>query len=102
MVNLYSYLLLAAIVFAIGLFGVLSRRSLIVILMSLELMAAAVTINLVALARYLTPGALVGQIFAIFVMVVSAAEIGLGLAIALAVYRKVDTTDVDSVDRMRG
>jgi NADH:ubiquinone oxidoreductase subunit K len=102
MVNLYSYLMLAAVLFAIGMYGVLSRRSLIVILMSLELMANAVSINLVAISRYLQPAALTGQVFAIFIMVVSAAEVGLGLAIALAIYRKVETTDVDKADRMRG
>lgn len=100
-VNLYSYLALAAIVFSIGLYGVLSRRSAVVMLMSCELMASAVNINLIALSRYLSPDKLTGQLFAAFVMVVSAAEIGLGLAIVLAIYRKVATVDVDKVTLMR-
>lgn len=100
-VNLYSYLMLSVIVFAIGLFGVLGRRNTIVMLMSLELMATAVNINLVALSRYLTPEQYTGQLFAAFVMVVSAAEVGLGLAIVLAVYRRLHTVDPDKVNLMK-
>lgn len=100
-VSLYQYMALAGIMFAIGLYGVLSRRSAIVMLMSLEFMANAVNVNLVALSRYLTPELMTGQIFAIFVMVVSAAEIGLGLAIVLAAYRRLGTIDVDKITLMR-
>lgn len=99
--NLLPYVLLALTTFAIGLFGALSRRNAIVVMMSLELMANGVNINLVALSRYVTPDLLVGQMFAIFVMVVSAAEVGLGLAIVLSIYRRMRTIDLDSIRMMK-
>ena len=81
------YLILAAVLFAIGIFGVITRRNTIGILMSLELMFNAVNINLVAFNRYTGSDGLTGQIFAIFVLVVAAAEAVVGLAIVLLVYR---------------
>jgi NADH-quinone oxidoreductase subunit K len=81
------YLVLAALLFAIGLFGVITRRNTIGILMSLELMFNAANINLVAFNRFVPSDGLVGQMFAIFVVVVAAAEATVGLAIVLLVYR---------------
>jgi len=81
------YLVLAALLFAIGLFGVITRRNTIGILMSLELMFNAANINLVAFNRYVPGESLVGQMFAVFVVVVAAAEATVGLAIVLLVYR---------------
>ena len=81
------YLILAAVLFAIGIFGVITRRNTIGILMSLELMFNAVNINLVAFNRFTGSDGLTGQIFAIFVLVVAAAEAVVGLAIVLLVYR---------------
>lgn len=81
------YLILAAILFSIGLFGVITRRNTIGILMSLELMFNAANINLVTFNKFIAPETLTGQMFAIFVVVVAAAEATVGLAIVLLVYR---------------
>ena len=101
-VGLEAFLALAAILFSLGLFGALSKKSAVMVLMSLELMANAVNINLVALSRFVTPASMTGQFFAVFVMVVAAAEIGLGLALVLALYRQTRTIEVDAADRLRG
>ncbi len=82
-----QYLTLAAILFSIGLFGVITRRNTIGILMSLELMFNAANINLVTFNKFIAPETLTGQMFAIFVVVVAAAEATVGLAIVLLVYR---------------
>ncbi|MCB2231050.1 NADH-quinone oxidoreductase subunit NuoK [bacterium] len=84
---MHHYLYLAAILFAIGTFGVITRRNVIGILMSLELMFNAVNINLVAFNKFVATEPLAGQLFAIFIVVVAAAEATVGLAIVLLVYR---------------
>lgn len=101
MVPLYWWLIVAAALFCIGLYAVLSRRNAIGVLMGVELMLNAVNLNLVAFWRYITPQALTGQVFAIFVITVAAAEAAVGLAIFIAVYRKRDTIIVDELDIMR-
>ncbi|MGC8660186.1 MAG: NADH-quinone oxidoreductase subunit NuoK, partial [Desulfomonilaceae bacterium] len=83
MVSLEHYLVLSALLFSLGMVGVMFRRNLIVILMSLELMLNAVNLSFVAFSHYL--GSVEGQIFVLFVMVVAAAEVAVGLAIAVAV-----------------
>jgi len=88
------YLIVAAALFCIGLYGVLSRRNAIGILMGIELMLNAVNINLVAFWRY-------GQVFAIFVLTVAAAEAAVGLALIIAIYRSRDTVIVEDVDLMK-
>ena len=93
---------LAAILFAIGLYGAVSKKSAVMVLMSLEIMAVAVNLNMVALSRFTTPEAMTGQFFAIFTMVVSAAEIGLGLALVLAIYRRSRSIELSSMDRLKG
>ena len=93
---------LAAILFAIGLFGALSKRSAIMVMMSLELMVNAVNINLIALSRFVTPEEMTGQFFAMFVMVVAAAEIGLGLALVLALYKRTRTIELTRLDSLKG
>ncbi len=99
MVTLQHYLILSAILFAIGVMGVLFRRNIIVILMSLELMLNAVNLTFIAFSRYL--GSLEGQIFALFVMVVAAAEVAVGLAIAVAIFRLEGTVNVNEIDLMK-
>ena len=84
---MFYYLALAAALFSIGLFGILTRRNLVGILMSLELMFNAVNINLVAFNKFVVSDGLTGQIFALFIIVVAAAEAVVGLAIVLLVYR---------------
>lgn len=95
------YLALAALLFSIGLFGVLTRRNTIGILMSLELMFNAANINFVTFNKFLAPDSLVGQMFAIFVIVVAAAEAVVGLAIVLLLYRNWQGIDTENVRVMK-
>ena len=97
-----AFMALAAVLFCIGLFGALTKKSAVLVLMSLELMTNAVNLNLVAVSRFVTPQSLTGQFAAAFVMVVAAAEIGLGLALVLALYRSRRTVELDHVDRLKG
>ena len=99
--QLTHYLLLAAILFSIGFFGVLTRRNAIALLMSLELMFNAVNINLVAFNHYTQPDQFIGQIFAIFVIVVAAAEATVGLAIVILIYRNWRSIDADRVNLLK-
>ncbi len=101
-VGLPAFLLLAALLFSLGLYGAVSKKSAVMVLMSLELMANAVNINLVAFSRFLTPEKMTGQVFAMFMMVVAAAEIGLGLALVIALYRQTKTIELDRVDELKG
>ena len=103
MIGLTHYLVLSGILFAIGLYGALAKRNAVGILMCLELMLNAVNLALVAFSRYLVPGVvlLTGQVFAIFVMVVAAAEVAIGLAIVLTLYRRRETVDVEKADLMK-
>jgi NADH:ubiquinone oxidoreductase subunit K len=101
-VPLTYYLILGAAVFCIGLYGVLVRRNAVGILMALELMLNAVNINLVAFSRAVTPSLLSGQVFAIFVIVVAAAEAAVGLAIIIALYRSRRSINADEVDLLKG
>ncbi|MDX9859069.1 MAG: NADH-quinone oxidoreductase subunit NuoK [candidate division Zixibacteria bacterium] len=98
---MHHYLYLAAILFAIGLFGVITRRNVIGILMSLELMFNAVNINLVAFNKYMAGEPLAGQLFAIFIVVVAAAEATVGLAIVLLVYRNWRGVETDNFSVMK-
>ncbi len=101
MVTLSHYLVLGALLFGIGMFGVLTRRNAIGILMSIELMLNAVNLNFVAFSRYLPQGTLHGQIFAIFVITVAAAEAAVGLAIVLGLFRNFRTVNVDEINLMK-
>ncbi len=100
--GLEHYLVLSAILFSIGLYGALAKRSAVVILMSIELMLNASNIALVAFSRYITPVLLTGQVFSIFSIVVAAAEVTVGLAIIIAIYRRHETIDVSKIDLMKG
>ena len=101
-IPLEAFLSVAAAMFAIGVYGVLVRRNAILILMSVELMLTAVNINLVAFAAYLTPAQeAFGLIFAIFIITVAAAEVGLALGIIIRLYRSKSTVNVDEVDLMK-
>ena len=95
------YLIVAAALFCIGLYGVLARRNAINILMGIELMLNAVNINLVAFWRYGSPNVLTGQVFAIFVITLAAAEATIGLALIIAIYRSRDTVIVEDIDMMK-
>ncbi len=100
-IPLYWWLIAAAALFCIGLYGALSRRNAIGILMGIELMLNAVNVNLVAFWRYVTPQALTGQVFAIFVITIAAAEAAVGLAIIISAYRRRDTVIADELDIMK-
>ena len=100
MPGLSSYLVVAALVFAIGLFGVLTRRNAVGILLGIELMLNAVNINLVAFARL--HGDVTGLLFALFTIAITVAEIAVGLAIVIAIFRVRRTIDADRLDLLRG
>lgn len=99
--SLASYLLLAVMLFSIGLYGALTKRNAVIVLFSIELMLNAVNINLVAFAKYGIVANLTGQIFALFTITVAAAEIAVGLAILIALYRKRATVNIDEYDTMK-
>lgn len=115
--SLESFLVVAAIIFSIGLYGALSKRNAITVLMCVELMFNAVNITAVALSRYVVPAALVdspgatadgiaqllltGQVFAIFIITVAAAEVALGLAIVIAIYRTRQSVFVTDINLMK-
>ncbi len=100
-IGLEHYLILSAILFSIGLYGVLAKRNAVIILMCIELMLNAVNITLVAFSRYVVPAMLTGQVFAIFVIVVAAAEVAVGLAIIFAIYRGFEDIDVSKIDLLK-
>ncbi len=100
MVDVTHYLVLSTIVFSIGVVGVLTRRNVIIILMSIELMLNSVNLNLVAFSDRLQD--LSGQVFAVFVIAVAAAEAAVGLGIVIALFRNKETVNVDEIDLMRG
>jgi len=89
------------VLFSIGLYGVLSKRNAIVILMSIEIMLNAVNIAMVAFSRYIVPTLLTGQVFTIFIMVVAAAESAVGLGIIIAIYRNRETIDATEINLMK-
>jgi NADH:ubiquinone oxidoreductase subunit K len=99
-VLLNQFLLLAAVLFCIGVYGVISRRNGVLVLMSIELILNSVNINLVAFA--VMTNAISGQVFALFVIAVAAAEVGVGLAIVLAIFRNHHSVDLADVDLMKG
>jgi NADH:ubiquinone oxidoreductase subunit K len=101
-VGLEAFLLLGAAVFALGLYGAVSKKGAIQVLMSLELMSIAIGLNLVAFARFRTPAEMTGWYFTVFTMVVSAAEVGLGLALVLAIYRRSRTSEVTGLSDLKG
>lgn len=95
------YLILSAALFCIGLFGVLSRKNAVAILLGVELMLNAVNINLVAFWRYLDPAQMSGQAFAVIVFAVAAAEVAVGLALIISVYHRRKTILADEIDLMK-
>lgn len=100
-IGLFHYLTVAAMLFTVGVFGIfVNRRNIIILLMSIELILLAVNINLVAFSRYLNN--VEGQIFAMFVLTVAAAEAAIGLAILVTFFRNRGDISVDNASRMRG
>lgn len=101
MVPLSWYLILAAALFCIGLYGVLGRRNAVAILMGIELMMNAVIINLVAFWRYLQPAQITGQVFAVIVFAVAAAEASVGLALIISIYRRRNSVAAEEMNLMK-
>lgn len=101
MITLNHYLALGGVLFVIGLFGALAKKNAVAVLMGIELMLNAVNINLVAFNRFLNPDKVVGQIFAIFVIVVAAVEVAVGLAIVINLYRQRLNTSLDEADWLK-
>jgi NADH:ubiquinone oxidoreductase subunit K len=95
-----QFLLLGAILFCIGVYGVISRKNTVMVLMSIELILNAVNINLLTFGAL--QGDVAGAVFALFVIAVAAAEVGVGLAMVLIIYRNRHSVDLDDVDSMRG
>ncbi|MEW5803680.1 MAG: NADH-quinone oxidoreductase subunit NuoK [bacterium] len=101
MISLSYYLTFSAVLFCVGVYGVLARRNSIMILVSIELMLNAVNINLVAFSAYVGGSDLTGQIFSLFAIAVGAGEIGVGLAIILNLYRLRNTINIDQIDFLK-
>lgn len=101
MIPLQSYLALAAILFVIGLYGVLTKRNLVIVLVSIELMLNAVNLNLVAFSRIGPMANITGQVFSLFTIAVAAAEAAVGLAILIALYRNRKTIDAQEQNLLR-
>jgi len=101
---LNQFLLLSAFLFCTGIYGVLTRKHTVLVLMSIELMLAAVNLNLVAFGALHNTGTarVTGQVFALFVLTIAAAEVGVGLAIVLLIYRNLHSADLDDVDALKG
>jgi NAD(P)H-quinone oxidoreductase subunit 4L len=100
-IGLTHYLVLSAVLFCIGLYGALTKRNAVIILMCIELMLNAVNISLIAFSSYVVPQLLTGQVFAIFVIVVAAAEVAVGLAIVLAIFRHFKDIDTDNINLLK-
>jgi len=98
--QLNEFLILAAFLFCTGVYGVLARKNSVLVLMSVELILNAVNINLIAFGAF--NNTIAGQVFALFVIAVAAAEVGVGLAIVLLIYRNRHSIDLDKVDAMKG
>ena len=99
MIRLFLPLTFSAVLFATGVYGVLARRNAVMVLMAIELMLNAVNVNLIAFSQKL--GQLTGQVFALFVIAVAAAEVGIGLAIVILIYRNRETINVDEVNLLK-
>jgi NADH:ubiquinone oxidoreductase subunit K len=99
-VHLNQFLVLSAFLFCTGVYGVLARRNGVLVLMSVELMLNAVNINMVAFSAF--HHNVSGQVFALFIITIAAAEVGVGLAIVLLIYRNLRSPDLDQVDRLKG
>ncbi|MBS2007777.1 MAG: NADH-quinone oxidoreductase subunit NuoK [Cyanobacteria bacterium SZAS TMP-1] len=99
--QLIRYLVLAALLFALGVYGMCQSRNAVRVLMSVELMLNAVNINLIAFSRYIDPANIKGQLFSIFVLTVAAAEAAVGLAIVLSLYRNSSTVDMNRFNLLK-
>ena len=100
--NLQAYLTLSAVLFAIGLYGALVRRNAVIVLIAIEIMMNAANLNFIAFSRFISAGQMTGQIFALFGITIAAAEVAVGLAIVIAIFRFYKTIEVDRLTRLKG
>jgi NADH:ubiquinone oxidoreductase subunit K len=100
-IRLPIVLVFSGVLFSIGVYGVLARRNAVLVLMSIELMLNAVNVNLVAFSQFVKDALLSGQVFALFVITVAAAEVGIGLAIVILIFRNRETINVDEVNLLK-
>jgi NADH-quinone oxidoreductase subunit K len=95
------FLVLSALLFSVGIYGVLARQNAVLVLLSIELMLNATNINLVAFSAFFQEAGVAGQVFALFVIAVAAAEVGIGLAIVILIFRNQQSVDVDEMSLMK-
>lgn len=100
--TIIQFVILGSALFAIGLYGVLTRKNAVLVLASVEVMLAAVNVNLVAFDVYLADAEHAGQVFTLFLIALAAAEVGIGIAIVLMIFRNRQSADVDELNLMRG
>ena len=100
--SLYTYLFLAALLFSLGIFGVFQRRSLIGILIAIELMLSGASINFMAFNRFLAPDPIIGQIYTLFIMGIAAAEAAIALSIIVALFRRLRSINIERAQELRG
>lgn len=100
-IGLTHFLLLGTALFCLGLYGTFTKRNAIAVLMGIELMLNAVNVNLIAFNKFVAPGSYVGQVFSIFVIVVAAAEVAVGLALVISIYRDRTSTNVDDLNWLK-
>jgi NAD(P)H-quinone oxidoreductase subunit 4L len=100
-IGLENYLALSAILFSIGLYGVLVKRNAVIVLMCIEIMLNAVNIALVAFSRFVTPVVMTGQVFSLFIMIVAAAEAAVAVGIIMAIYRNRASINIDDINLMK-
>jgi NADH:ubiquinone oxidoreductase subunit K len=100
--SLTSYLCIAALLFTLGMFALLQRRSLIAMLIGIELMLNAASLNFMAFNRFVAPDPLIGQIYTLFVMSFAAAEAAIALSIIVALFRRIHTIDIEQARELRG
>lgn len=101
MITLSHYLVLSVLLFALGVYAVLTRRNAVAVLMGIELMLNAANVNLIAFNKYSAPGAMQGQVFALVVITLAACEAAVGLALVLAAYRHLETIHLDEINVMK-
>ena len=99
---LSHFLTVSAILFAIGLYGVLARKNAVIVLMGIEIMMNAANLNFIAFSRFLPANRLTGQLFTLFGITIAAAEVAVGLALVIAIFRMVKTIEVDRIEKLKG
>ena len=101
-IPLTHFLALAALLFAIGLYGAIARKNAVIVLMGIEIMMNAANLNFIAFSRFYAASRMTGQVFTLFGITLSAAEVAVGLALVIAIFRQVKTVEVEKIEKLRG